>query len=109
MSRFSPHQYPNVRDTAREQERFSNQVRSQRHSVTLTPSQVSGQSSNEETVTVTCSSGDDVIVNGPSQPSGVVLGQAYVSARNTVKVPFINVTGGNLTPTSGTYKIRVMR
>ena len=107
--RFDPKPGQATRDAIRENKRFQSQVWSKVFSTSLTPSSVASQSSNEETVTITCSSGDDVIVNGPSQPSGVVLGQAYVSAKNTVKIPFINVTGGALSPTSGTYKIRVMR
>lgn len=109
MSRFAPTQRGSIRQTAREQERFAQQIKSFRYVVSLSPAEVASQSANEETVTVRCSSGDEVIVNGPSQTTGIVMGQAFVSATDEVTIPFINVTGGPLTPASGDYRIRVMR
>lgn len=79
-------------------------------SVSLTPAQVSANSTSEQAFTVVgVPSNADVVVNGPSQTSGIVMGQAYVSGKDEVTVPFVNPTGSGVTPASGTYKVRVLR
>lgn len=88
----------------------SQQARSKVISVSLTPTQVSANSTSEQAFTVTgVPSNAEVVVNGPSQTSGVVMGQAYVSDKDQVTIPFVNPTGSGVTPASGTYKVRVLR
>lgn len=79
-------------------------------SVSLTPSEVSANSTSEQAFTVEgVASNADVVVNGPTQTSGVVMGQAFVSDKDEVTISFVNPTASGVTPASGTYKIRVLR
>jgi hypothetical protein len=75
-------------------------------SQTLTPSSVSTNTSVEQNFTVTgLIAGSFVIVNGPAQTAGIVMGSARVSSANTLTINFSNPTAGSLTPASGTYNI----
>lgn len=86
-----------------------NMARTKRYTVSLTPSQVSANSTGTETVTdAVCTSGDDVTVQGPTQPAGITL-MAQVTDTDTVLITFANSTGGAVTPTSGDYEIRIFR
>lgn len=50
-----------------------------------------------------------VLLNPTSDlPNGIGLGAYYVSAANTLKVQFINHTGGNLTGGAVTFKIMAL-
>ena len=111
MSKFEiPLDIGDIRQRHREEQNLARQGRSQVISVSLTPASVGAQSVSEESFTVTgVASNDQVIVNGPAQTAGIVVGQARVSDKNTVVIPFANVTGGAVTPASGTYKVRVIR
>jgi len=83
--------------------------RTQRFKVSLTPAQVGANSQGTETVTdVYCSSDDDVTVQYPSQTDGMIV-SARVSDKNEVTVVFENTTGGAITPTAGTYYLRINR
>ena len=44
-----------------------------------------------------------------AQTTGIGIANAWVSAANTLSVQFTNSTGGNATPTAGTYIIGVDR
>lgn len=86
------------------------QARSGVISVSLTPSQVSANTTSRQAFTVSgVSSNAQVVVNGPAQPNGVEMAQAYVSGQDEVTIPFVNPTGSGVTPTSGTYYVRVLR
>ncbi|MHC4300942.1 MAG: hypothetical protein ACYS7Y_27015 [Planctomycetota bacterium] len=64
----------------------------------------------EQAITVTgVAAGDYVLAVIPPADLGVGLGQAYVSAANTIEVPFINATVGAVDPASGTYLFVVAR
>lgn len=110
MSRFDiPRALP-LRELHRQEQNLARQARSQAISVSLTPSQVSANSTSEQSFSVSgVPSNAQVVVNGPAQTTGIVMGQARVSAKDTVVIPFGNMTGGALTPTSGTYTVRVIR
>jgi hypothetical protein len=49
--------------------------------------------------------GDFVEVSKPSHSSGVVIGNARVSAANTIAIQFSNVSGGAVDPAAETYLI----
>ena len=54
--------------------------------------------------------GDTVIVNKPTSQAGLGMGNARVSAANTVNVNFSNFSGGSITPTaSQAYQISIIR
>jgi hypothetical protein len=76
----------------------------------LTPSAVGGASTSEQSFTVTgLSATDKVVVNGPSPTAGCVPVHARVSATDTLRVTFANVTAGSLTPAAGTYLVLAIR
>lgn len=80
------------------------------YSASLTPSSVSANSTSEQTFTVTgLATSDKVVLNGPAPTAGVVPVHARVSAADTLKVIFANVTAGSLTPASGTYLVLAVR
>ena len=77
--------------------------------VSLTPASVSAATTAEQTFTVPgVRVGDYVDVTGVTQ-NGVGIGQARVTAADTVGIRFINATAGALTPTAGTYSFLVVR
>lgn len=78
---------------------------------TLTPVSVAGSTAAEQSFTVLGLQpfdAVDVAFNG-SQTAGVGIGNARVSALNTLTLEFTNSTAGALTPASGTYLITVCR
>ncbi len=78
-------------------------------SVAITPASVGAATTAEQTFTVPgVLPGDYVDVTGVTQ-NGVGIGQARVTAANTVGIRFINSTAGALTPTAGTYQFLVVR
>lgn len=110
MSKFDiPRGLP-LREMHRQEQNLARQARSEAISVSLTPTSVSANSVSEQSFTVAgVPSNAQVVVNGPSQTTGILMGQARVSDKDTVVIPFANPTGGGLTPTSGTYSVRVIR
>jgi hypothetical protein len=85
-------------------------TQAQVYAQSLTPTSVGANSTSEQTFTVTgLSTADKVFLNGPAPTSGVVPVHARVSAANTLKVVFANVTAGSLTPAAGTYLVLAIR
>ena len=69
--------------------------------VTLSPATVATTTSAEQTFTVQgLKLHDWVFVNKPTNQAGLVIGNARVSAANTLAISFANVTSGTLTPTA---------
>lgn len=84
--------------------------RTRTYSVSFTPTSVSANTTEEQTLTVTGVNTDDIVcVNPPSVTAGIIVGSARVSAANTVKISFGNVTAGGLSPPAGTYKVKATR
>lgn len=50
----------------------------------------------------------DVTFNG-AQTAGIAIGNARVSAANTLSITFTNSTAGSLTPAAGQYVITICR
>jgi hypothetical protein len=80
-------------------------------SVTLTPAVVGTAGSAEQTFTVNgLKLGDFIDIAKPSAQAGLGLGNARVSAANTLAVTFINATAVSITPTAGeVYTVGVTR
>lgn len=80
-------------------------------SATLSPAAVSPNTSAEQTFTVSgLESGDYVMVNKPTTQAGLVVGNARVSAANTLAIAFGNLTATSITPTaSEAYLVHVLR
>jgi len=79
-------------------------------SASLTPSSVLAVTAPTQTFTVSgLKTGDHVVVNPPAQLAGVSVAAARVSAADTLAITFVNPTAGALTPTAGTYVIKVTR
>lgn len=98
-----------IRGIAQETIVQNQSARTFRFTRSLTPSQVSANSSNTQTATVVCTSGDDVTIQSPDgQTTGIVV-TAAVTGQNEVTITFSNVTGSGATPKSGDYVIRVFR
>jgi hypothetical protein len=78
---------------------------------TLSPSALGATTTSEQTFTVTgLQLGDFIDVAKPSHQPGIALGNARVSAANTLALEFTNLSGGTLTPTaSETYFVGVTR
>lgn len=67
----------------------------------ISPTAVAANSTSLETFTVTGLATDMILlVNMPSLDAGVVLLSAIVSAKDTMKLSFINLTNGSITPTA---------
>lgn len=82
----------------------------QTYHTTLTPSSVSANSTSEQTFTITgLNTNDLVIINKPSHQSGLGIGNARVSAANTLAITYMNVSGGAIVPTSEEYSVVVIR
>lgn len=77
--------------------------------VALTPASVAAATSAEQTFTVPgVLPGDYVDATGVTQ-NGIGIGQARVTAANTVGIRFINATAGALIPTAGLYTFLIVR
>lgn len=76
----------------------------------ITPIAVLTATAPEQEFTVTgVKVGDAISVTPPGNTAGLVLGAARVSAANTVRVVWANVTAGSLTPPAGYYLFAVTR
>lgn len=79
---------------------------------TLSPAAVGSNSVAEQTFTVPGLDINDTVVavNKPSVQNGLGIVGMRVSAQDTLAIAFINMTGGNITPTaSEVYKVAVCR
>lgn len=52
---------------------------------------------------------DDVMVESSALLAGLALGKAYCSAANTVTIPVINPTGGNIVQGVTAFSVTVIR
>lgn len=76
----------------------------------ITPSEVSANTTAEETFTVTgVKVGDAVSVSPPGHQAGVAVCAARVSAADTVAITFMNPTAAGVTPTAGEYDFVIFR
>jgi hypothetical protein len=80
--------------------------------VALTPASVGAATTVEQTFTVTGLLTTDKVLNvvKPTHQAGISIGNARVSAANTLAITFVNSTAGSLTPTGpDTYQLYVWR
>lgn len=77
---------------------------------TLNPTTVAANTTSEQTFTVTgLTTRDIVYVNKPSHSAGLGIGNARVSADNTLAITFVNPTGSGIDPPSEDYYITAIR
>lgn len=89
---------------------YSSSKKIQTFNPTLTPTIVNATSESVQTFTVTgLTTLDTVIVNKPTNQSGLDIAGYWVSAANTLSIKFRNESGGNITPTSEAYLITAVR
>lgn len=80
------------------------------YSQALDVASVAANTSAEQTFTVTgLTTGDKVFVNKPTASAGLVIGNARVSASNTLAITFGNLTASPIDPASETYTIVAIR
>jgi len=80
------------------------------YDVTITPAEVSANSTLEWAVTVTgLLTSDIVVVQKPTHQSGLGIVNARVSANDTLAITYMNTTGSGITPTSETYVVLAFR
>lgn len=78
--------------------------------VTLDPASVNANSTSEQTFTVTGLTTKDIVtVNKPTHTSGLTIGNARVSAADTLAITFQNSTGGSINPPSESYFVVATR
>jgi hypothetical protein len=79
--------------------------------VVLSPTSVAPNTTAEQTFTVTgLLQGDFIDVGKPTTQAGLALGNARVSAANTLAIEFTNDTAATITPTAAeTYAVGVTR
>jgi len=77
----------------------------------LTPAEVSANTTAEQTFTVTgLSTADKVFVNKPTAQAGLGIVGVRASAANTLAITFANVTASPITPTAAqTYAVVALR
>lgn len=78
---------------------------------TLTPVSVAGSTAVEQSFTILGLQLMDVIdvTFSGAQTAGVGIGNARVSAANTLAIEFTNSTAGTLTPAAGQYFVTICR
>lgn len=77
---------------------------------TLVPAAVPPQSGNGQTFNVPGLTTDDTVFVDPPAPVGPCgIGQARVSAADTLEILYVNATVGAITPTPGTFRIFAIR
>lgn len=77
---------------------------------TINPTAVAANTTAEQTFTVTGLETDAaVIVSKPAHTTGLSVGNARVSAQNTLALTFANVTAGAIDPPEETYKVLAIR
>jgi hypothetical protein len=74
-------------------------------SITITPAQVSANTTGVQTFTVVGLAVGDYIncSSASAQTAGIIIGNCRVSGTNQLEIQFGNFTGGALTPVSGVY------
>lgn len=77
----------------------------------ISPASVAANTTVEQTFTLTgVQAGDVVSITKPTTQAGLGIGNARVTAANTVGITFINDTGSPIVPTAGeTYTVEVNR
>ena len=81
-----------------------------RVSATVDLGSVAANTSETETATVSgVKSGDTVILEKPSLEAGIVIGNCWVSADDTVSIQVVNATGGAINAASETMYFTVLR
>lgn len=71
---------------------------------------VAANTSAEQTFTVTgLTTADEIVVNKPSLSAGLVIGNARVSAADTLALTFGNLTASPIDPAAETYTIMAFR
>ena len=79
-------------------------------SLTITPAQVTGTSAEQTFAVVGLRTQDFVTVqSNAAQTTGVGIGNARVSATDTIAITFTNGTGSPATPAAGAYIIHQSR
>ena len=79
--------------------------------VALSPAAIGATTTGEQTFTVSgVQLGDFIDISKPTVQPGISIGNARVSAANTIAIEFANQSAGTLTPTaSETYLVGVTR
>lgn len=76
---------------------------------TLTPSVVNANSTSDQTFTVNgLITLAHVWIVPPDLASGLFIGYSNCPANNTLKIRFVNITAGPLTPASGLYHVTAL-
>lgn len=89
---------------------FANYPKVQTFSVTINPTAVSANTTSNQTFTVTgLTTNDRVVVNKPTHTAGIIVGNAYCSAANTLAITFGNLTAGSIDPPSEIYRVVSIR
>lgn len=89
---------------------FNNYPKILTFDVTIDPTAVSANTTSNQTFTVTgLSVTDRVVVNKPTHTAGLVIGNAYCSAANTLAITFGNLTALSIDPPSETYRVTSIR
>ncbi len=79
-------------------------------SLTINPASVAANTTAEQTFALTgLAVGDMVLVSKPSLSAGLSVGDARVSAANTIAITFENHTAGAIDAGSETYQVLVIR
>lgn len=77
---------------------------------TLTPTSVSANSTSDQTFTIQgLVALMHIDLTPPDLASGLFIGYVTVPANDTLKIRFVNITGGGLTPASGLYHITAIQ
>lgn len=80
------------------------------YTATITAAEVSANTTEEQTFTVTGLVTTDIVyVNKPTHQAGLVIGGCRVSAADTLAITYGNLTGSGITPTSESYYIVAIR
>lgn len=80
------------------------------YEVTLDPVSVAALTVADQVFTVTgLHTKDQVSVNPPSMPAGLLMCQTKVTANDQLTIRFYNTTAGAINPSAGTYKITATR
>jgi hypothetical protein len=80
------------------------------YSQSLNVASVSANTSAEQTFTVTgLTTADKVVVSKPSLSAGLVIGNARVSAADTLALTFGNLTASGIDPAAETYTVLAFR
>ena len=77
----------------------------------LTPSAVSGTSSNQTFTVPGLLATDIVFIIGfvGTQTAGITYAEAEATAANTLQIQFLNVSGSSATPAAGAYIFQIVR